>query len=360
MGRGGFRLGHLRALGRVRDWWFGVGIAAVSAAVFASLSGGAPAISSAPASPGGRSIESTLRATYSETGEYRARAGSEIPGLRLASLSMPLAADTRSAAIAGQAAVPRSAANRASFEERFTSVSRRFASFNERFAAAPAADRGSAPWSRQRLDWLASAEKLQETARFAMRDPAPGAPAETEAQPSADAAPDRPVRLAYAPSDAPLGDQRNRTAIYDISRRVIYMPNGDKLEAHSGLGEHMDDLRTIRIKNKGVTPPNVYKLTLREKLFHGQRAVRMTPVDATKMYGRDGFLVHSYLLGPNGESNGCVSVNDYPKFLKAFDNGDVDRLIVVERLVDPPPAPSPEEPGGNWLVERIKALFEAS
>jgi len=351
-------LGHLRALGRVRDWWFGVGIAAVSAAVFASLSGGAPAVSSAPASPGGRAIESTLRATYSETGEYRARAGSEIPGLRLASLSMPVTADTRSAAIAGQTAVPRSAANRASFEERFTSVSRRFASFDERFAAAPAADRGPAPWSRQRLDWLASAEKLMETAQLAMRDRAADAPAETEA--SADAAPDRPMRLAYAPSDAPLGDQRNGTAIYDISRRVVYMPNGERLEAHSGFGEYMDDLRFVHVRNKGVTPPNVYKLSLREKLFHGSRAVRMTPVDPTKMYGRDGFLVHPYLLGPSGESNGCVSVANYDKFLKAFDNGAVDRLIVVERLVDPPPSPTPEEPGGNWLVERIKALFEAS
>ena len=36
------------------------------------------------------------------------------------------------------------------------------------------------------------------------------------------------------------------------------------------------------------------------------------------MYGRDGMLAHSYLLGPSGESNGCVSFTDYPAFLNAF------------------------------------------
>ena len=340
-------MGHLRALSRVRNCWLSVGIAAVSAAAFASLSGGAPSGSSDRASQGGRLIESAFAAIPSKNEERHARPGSRVPGLRLASLSMDVP----------ETALP--APDRASFDERFVPVDRgRSASFNERFAAAPAGGRAPTPWSARRLDWLASAEKLLETARLAMRGPA-AAPAETEAETEAGATPDRPVRLAYAPSDAPLGDQRNRTAIYDISRRVIYMPNGERLEAHSGLGEHMDDLSTFRIKNKGVTPPNVYKLSLREKLFHGVRAVRMTPVDPMKMYGRDGFLVHSYLLGPSGESNGCVSVANYDKFLKAFDSGAVDRLIVVERLVDPPPSPSPEEPGGNWLVERIKALFDA-
>jgi hypothetical protein len=355
-------LGHLRALSRVGNCWFGVGIAAVSAAAFASLSGGAPSASSDRASPGGRLIESAFAAIPSEIGQYRAPRGSEISGLRLASLSMPITADTASAGNEGQTAAPRPAADRALFDERFNSVDReRSASFDQRFAAAAAAaasDRGPTPWSVQRLDWLASAEKLLETARLAMRDPAAGAPAETEAQASADATPSQPTRLAYAPSDAPLGDQRNRTAIYDISARAVYMPNGEKLEAHSGFGKHMDDLRTVHIRNLGVTPPNVYKLSEREKLFHGERAIRMTPVDPTKMYGRDGFLVHSFLLGPDGQSNGCVSIGNYPKFLKAFLNGEVDRLIVVERLADPPP--SPAEPGGNWLVERIRAFFEAS
>jgi hypothetical protein len=46
--------------------------------------------------------------------------------------------------------------------------------------------------------------------------------------------------------------------------------------------------------------------------FHGVRAIRLVPVGDGKMFGRDGLLAHSYMLGPNGQSNGCVSFSDYP------------------------------------------------
>ena len=68
----------------------------------------------------------------------------------------------------------------------------------------------------------------------------------------------------------------------------------------------------------GATPPNVYDLKPREKLFHGVAALRMTPVGENEMHGRNGLLVHSYLLGPNGNSNGCVSIKDYDRFLAAY------------------------------------------
>ena len=70
----------------------------------------------------------------------------------------------------------------------------------------------------------------------------------------------------------------------------------------------------------------------RERLFHGVRAIRLIPVDDGKMFGRDGILAHSYMLGPSGDSNGCVSFRDYPAFLNAFLTGKVDRLVVVEHL----------------------------
>ena len=38
------------------------------------------------------------------------------------------------------------------------------------------------------------------------------------------------------------------------------------------------------------------------------------------------------MLGPNGQSNGCVSFRDYPKFLHAVVSGKVGRLVVVPRL----------------------------
>jgi hypothetical protein len=120
-----------------------------------------------------------------------------------------------------------------------------------------------------------------------------------------------------------------QTAVYDIKHHVVYLPNGEKLEAHSGLGQWLDDPSSIDRKSKGPTPPNVYALSMREKLFHGVEAIRLTPVGDGKMYGRDGMLAHTYMLGPNGQSNGCVSFKDYPRFLQAFKNGEVKRMIVM-------------------------------
>jgi hypothetical protein len=40
------------------------------------------------------------------------------------------------------------------------------------------------------------------------------------------------------------------------------------------------------------------------------------------------------MLGPNGDSNGCVSIKDYEKFLKAFSNGEIKHLVVVPNLGD--------------------------
>jgi hypothetical protein len=128
------------------------------------------------------------------------------------------------------------------------------------------------------------------------------------------------------------------TALYDIEAHVVYMPNGETLEAHSGLGDRLDDVRFVSEKNRGATPPHIYDLRLREKLFHGVQAVRLNPVGERNPFGRAGLLVHSYMLGANGDSNGCVSIKDYEKFLKAVVSGEVTRLVVVKHLADPPPA----------------------
>ena len=124
----------------------------------------------------------------------------------------------------------------------------------------------------------------------------------------------------------------NVTAVYDISARAVYMPNGAKLEAHSGLGGLMDNPAHVNQRMVGATPPNVYDLKPREKLFHGVAALRMTPVGEADTLGRSGLLVHSYMLGPNGDSNGCVSIKEYDKFLQAYHYGQVKRLVVVPSL----------------------------
>lgn len=121
------------------------------------------------------------------------------------------------------------------------------------------------------------------------------------------------------------------TAVYDISAKTVYLPNGTKLEAHSGFGDKMDDPKYVHVPMRGATPPHVYDLSLRENLFHGVQAIRLSPVGGKEaIHGRTGLLAHSYLLGPNGDSNGCVSVKDYDAFLKAYQAGEIKRLAVVE------------------------------
>jgi hypothetical protein len=138
--------------------------------------------------------------------------------------------------------------------------------------------------------------------------------------------PKAPERVASLPATD------KRTAVYDISAHTVYLPDGERLEAHSGLGDKMDDPSFIKVRMRGPTPPNVYDLTLREEIFHGVRAIRLNPVDDDKMYGRAGMLAHTYMLGENGQSNGCVSFKDYQKFLRAFLDGKVERLVVVAKL----------------------------
>jgi hypothetical protein len=135
-------------------------------------------------------------------------------------------------------------------------------------------------------------------------------------------------RLTYNNPDVkPTPD--GHTAVYDIEAHTVFMPNGEKLEAHSGLGSRIDDPRYVSEKARGPTPPNVYDLTLREERFHGVQAIRLNPASDSKMYGRDGILAHTYMLGPSGQSFGCVSFRDYQKFLQAYLHGEVNRLVVV-------------------------------
>lgn len=122
----------------------------------------------------------------------------------------------------------------------------------------------------------------------------------------------------------------NGVAIYDIAAGVVIMPDGERLEAHSGIGKMADNPRFVHVKMNGPTPPNTYKLSMREKRFHGVEAIRMTPVGDEPMHGRTGILAHSYLLrGRTGQSHGCVAFANYPRFLKAFKEGRVTHIVVI-------------------------------
>jgi hypothetical protein len=153
--------------------------------------------------------------------------------------------------------------------------------------------------------------------------------------------------LAYAGHDGgvlpngqdaePAADQPGEidrlTAVYDITAKRVYMPDGTRLEAHSGLGSRMDNPSYAHERMRGVTPPHIYDLKPREALFHGVPALRMTPIGGeSAIYGRNGLLTHSYLLGPNGDSNGCISFKEYDKFIQAYRRGEVKRIVVVAKL----------------------------
>jgi hypothetical protein len=159
----------------------------------------------------------------------------------------------------------------------------------------------------------------------------------------------KPSLLSFASADASvtgsLGSTQNpalggaqplydrSTAVYDISAHMVYLPDGSKLEAHSGLGDKLDDPRSANIRMRGVTPPHLYDLTPREALFHGVPALRLNPVGGEEaIYGRSGLLAHTFMLGPNGDSNGCVSFRDYNAFLNAYRNQGIKRLAVVARI----------------------------
>ncbi|MGJ4889663.1 DUF2778 domain-containing protein [Bradyrhizobium sp. HKCCYLR20261] len=122
-----------------------------------------------------------------------------------------------------------------------------------------------------------------------------------------------------------------RTAVYDIKAKMVYLPSGIGLEAHSGMGSLRDDPEHVNQRMVGATPPATYDLKPREKPFHGVRALRMNVVEGTTL-GRSGLLTHPYMLGPEGDSNGCVSIKNYDRFLKAYDDGEFNRLVVVVGL----------------------------
>ncbi len=144
------------------------------------------------------------------------------------------------------------------------------------------------------------------------------------------------VTLAYATAGTATdgagvtaGLYDRQTAVYDISAHKVYLPDGTTLEAHSGLGSRLDDPRYVDERGRGATPPDIYDLRPREALFHGVRALRLIPEDESKVFGRAGLLAHTFMLGPNGDSNGCVSFKNYDTFLHAYESGEIKRLAVV-------------------------------
>jgi hypothetical protein len=279
------------------------------------------------------------------------------PVLRVASAGMELA----SYSSVEVSLPPASAASRSSFEDRFL-PEQNADSFESRFEGGSVGSASFASATQELTSSIAFAQPTtgaRATPRSAANRPASKV-ASVMSSPVANVAKKR-FHIADASATNPLGyategDTRSfensRTALYDISAHIVYMPDGRRLEAHSGLGGRMDDPRYVHVRMEGATPPNVYDLSLRESLFHGVRALRLTPAGDGKMYGRAGILAHPYMLGANGESNGCVSFSNYQAFLNAYLKGEVDRIVVVEKLDNPP-----TKSASDWFPESLRNLF---
>jgi hypothetical protein len=293
---------------------------------------------------------SDLETASSTNFDLQRRYGSQVPstsGMRLASLEMSVsdfpAEDNDPSALARP---PIFFGDGLLLDGRLDSFDERFGGVSSYTAPATNSDMESADTAGQpSLDLREKATGQSASGRSAPK-PAP-APALARAAKQRL----RTADLSQDLSSLPPAD--SHTAVYDIAARTVYMPNGRRLEAHSGLGNLMDDPSYISAKGRGPTPPNVYDLTLREERFHGVRAIRLNPVDESKMFGRDGMLAHTYMLGPNGQSNGCVSFSNYDAFLTAYLNGEVNRLVVVEHLADPPGP----QPAAQWFADTIKDLL---
>jgi hypothetical protein len=213
------------------------------------------------------------------------------------------------------------------------------------------------PTRRPQFDAPQQPKIVQQQSKPAQQ-PKPARETVQQAQPAKPARQGRPADggnvLAYAKPDTPSGGlgkafrnlfnspgsssgASNGVAVYDISAGTVYMPDGSRLEAHSGIGAMADQPRYANQKNRGPTPPNTYNLSLRESRFHGVEALRLTPVDGRNKYNRDGLLAHTYLLrGRYAQSSGCVAFKDYARFLAAFKKGKIKRLVVVPRLSSSP------------------------
>ncbi|MGD9476272.1 DUF2778 domain-containing protein [Shinella sp. G-2] len=123
-----------------------------------------------------------------------------------------------------------------------------------------------------------------------------------------------------------------RVAIYDVSNATVYMPDGTKLRAHSGIGKMRDNPNYEHIKMTGPTPAGIYRLRMRERRFHGVEAIRMLSVDGRDPKNRTGLLTHTNLLRGQKGSHGCVAFQNYEPFLNAFKRGHVTMLVVVPEL----------------------------
>ena len=188
--------------------------------------------------------------------QYQAPIGSQLAVSRVRVASLDLQASFDAQRTLEDEPMP--AWRKASFDERFASLGDLPASFGERFSLFdehPAvfdesfASATPGPTNSVRLPPDGNPQKAAPpTGRLPKAPPIPVA-AKRHVRP------EQSQKVSVSPPD-----DGGRTAIYDITAHVVYLPNGQRLEAHSGLGSFMDNPRHVHLRMSGATPPNAYKL----------------------------------------------------------------------------------------------------
>lgn len=180
---------------------------------------------------------------------------------------------------------------------------------------------------------------LIETAKLEDEPPAEDKPAARNApQLKPQATEEKPRRSLFGSLFGNKGDDGRwpghgtKVAIYDVSNATVYLPDGTKLRAHSGIGKMRDNPRYEHVKMNGPTPAGIYRLSMRESRFYGVEAIRMTSIDGRDPKNRTGLLTHTNLLRGQIGSHGCVAFQNYEPFLKAFKRGHVTMMVVVPEL----------------------------
>jgi hypothetical protein len=148
-------------------------------------------------------------------------------------------------------------AERFSFDRRF-SLDERFLfdqpwdSFDQRFAAvSPAAAPAMTTETENGTGSVPSVVRLPPPdPKAAAASPAVGSSAPSLASLTSPPPAGSVKKVRLASLEMPKGSSSSlnpdsRTAIYDITARTVYMPDGRRLEAHFGLGDRMDDPRYI-------------------------------------------------------------------------------------------------------------------
>ncbi len=125
-----------------------------------------------------------------------------------------------------------------------------------------------------------------------------------------------------APKPPALNQFDRFTAVYDLMAHTVFLPDGSRLEAHSGLGP------------LGTIPPMSWKRTgaRRRRMNMNSRCARacstacrrcgsIPSAGRMRSMAAPGCSPTPTCWGPDGDSNGCVSFKNYDAFLAAFQSG---------------------------------------